>query len=61
MPQAGFEPTKVGVTGFQLNGKRKLYLQATTVGFKVSLFIQFQLTFTMIILKTYGRVEKKII
>ena len=33
MPQAGFEPTKVGVTGFQLNAKRTLFLQATTAGF----------------------------
>ena len=32
MPQAGFEPTKVGVTDFQLNAKRTLYLQATTAG-----------------------------
>ena len=32
MPQAGFEPTEVGVTGFQLNAKRMLYLQATTAG-----------------------------
>ena len=32
MPQAGFEPTEVGVTGFQLNVKRTLYLQATTAG-----------------------------
>ena len=28
MPQAGFKPTEVGVTGFQLNAKRTLYLQA---------------------------------
>ena len=33
MPQAGFKPTQVGVTGFQLNAKRTLYLQATTAGF----------------------------
>ena len=33
MPQAGLEPTEVGVTGFQLNVKRTLYLQATTAGF----------------------------
>ena len=32
MPQAGFEPTKVGVTGFQLNVKRTIYHQATTAG-----------------------------
>ena len=32
MPQAGFEPTEVGVTGFQLNAKRTLSLQATTAG-----------------------------
>ena len=32
MPQAGFEPTEVGVTGFQLNAKRTLYLQATMAG-----------------------------
>ena len=32
MPQAGFEPTEVGVTGFQLNAKQTLYLQATTAG-----------------------------
>ena len=32
MPQAWFEPTEVGVTGFQLNAKRMLYLQATTAG-----------------------------
>ena len=33
MPQAGFEPTEVGVTGFQLNAKQTLYLQATTAGY----------------------------
>ena len=32
MPQAGFKPTKVGVTGFQLNVKRTLYLQTTIAG-----------------------------
>ena len=32
MPQAGFEPTEVGVTSFQLNAKRTLYLQDTTAG-----------------------------
>ena len=32
MPQAGFEHTEVGVTGFQLNAKRALYLRATTAG-----------------------------
>ena len=32
MPQAGFELTEVGVTGFQLNAKRTLFLQATTAG-----------------------------
>ena len=38
MPQAGFEPTEVGVTGFQLNVKRTLYLQATTAGYPEHLF-----------------------
>ena len=33
MPQAGFKPTEVGVTGFQLNVKWMLYLQATTAGY----------------------------
>ena len=33
MPQAGFKPTGVGVTSFQLNAKRALNLQATTAGF----------------------------
>ena len=32
MPKAGFKPTEVGVTGFQLNAMRMLYLQATTAG-----------------------------
>ena len=32
MPQAGFEPTEVELTGFQLNAKWMLYLQATTAG-----------------------------
>ena len=39
MPRAGFEPTKVGVTGFQLNAKRTFYLQATTAGFQFSLLV----------------------
>ena len=38
MPQAGFEPTEVGVTGFQLNTKRMLYLQATMAGCLQALF-----------------------
>ena len=38
MPQSGFEPTKVGVTGFQLNAKWMLYLQATTAGCILDLF-----------------------
>ena len=37
MPQAGFEPTEVGVTGFQLNAKRALYLQAITAGLTIEL------------------------
>ena len=39
MPQAGFESTEVGVTGFQLNVKRTLYLQATTAGCFNLLFV----------------------
>ena len=38
MPQAGLEPTEVGVTRFQLNAKRTLYLQATTAGLKQLFF-----------------------
>ena len=42
MPQAGFEPTVVGVTGFQLNAKRMLYLQlqATMAGLPVALIFK---------------------
>ena len=40
MPQAGFEPTEVGVTSFKLNVKRTLYLQATTAGYFTSYFDQ---------------------
>ena len=39
MPQAGFKPTKVGVTGFQLNAKRTLYLKATTAGSFLDIFL----------------------
>ena len=38
VPQDGFKPTEVGVTGFQLNAKRTLYLQATPAGLKIGLF-----------------------
>ena len=39
MPQVGFEPTEIGVTGFQLNVKRTLYLQSTTAGYQKMLLI----------------------
>ena len=39
-----FEPTEVGVTGFQLNAKQTLYLQATTAGLKYAFMNHSKLT-----------------
>ena len=44
MPQAGFEPTEVRKTGFQLNAKWTLYLQATKAGYATQMYNKMFLT-----------------